>query len=361
MQSTHWRGRRLVWHTVKQKETAHNSSEIIIYGNLSGLSSQKQGKSFSVGPVPIFVVGVILCSTIFHAGWNIVAKKGSDSWTTILKILATIGLPAILAATCIELFSHSLIRLVWPFLMLSCCSQAVYFLGLTFGYRAGDLGVVYPITRALPVIFLGIFDLVRTIAPSVEGWIGLILIAAGCLVIGQTSRLPVSSDRVGLRARLLHPSVGWASVAAVGTVGYTAFDKLSAEVLYRESGRGLFDAINYGLWEFAITTVFYTASLWLIMQRNGKKIRVGATTLFRAFFSDWRIAVAGGSMFIAYSLVLWAYQLSERASYVIALRQFSIVLGVVAGTFLMRERAGFARITAALVIVGGIILISMAA
>ena len=65
-------------------------------------------------------------------------------------------------------------------------------------------------------------------------------------------------------------------------------------------------------------------------------------------------------MFIAYSLVLWAYQLSERASYVIALRQFSIVLGVVAGTFLLREKAGFARITAALVIVGGIILISMA-
>jgi drug/metabolite transporter (DMT)-like permease len=72
----------------------------------------------------------------------------------------------------------------------------------------------------------------------------------------------------------------------------------------------------------------------------------------------WKFPLFGGvAMFGAYWLILWAYQISPQASYVVALRQFSIVLGVVTGSFLFREPARGLRISASLIIVVGIVLI----
>ena len=331
--------------------------------------------------MPPFAAGVVLFSTILHAGWNLIAKRRSDSWTTILLILVVISAPGLLIAVAAELFAARLLPHVWPLLLGAGGAQAVYFLGLTLGYRAGDMGVVYPVTRALPVLFLGGFDLARNLSPSPAGWIGLTLVAAGCIVIswGAGAEGMAAADgaapagrRASVRGRLarrLHPTVGWAAVAAAGTVGYTAFDKLAAEVMRRELGGGLSDAFRYGMWEFVISTVLY-AGLLAAAQRIAARRRrpaspnAGASRpprrfRWRAAF-DWRTAAAGCSMAGAYTLVLWAYQLSERASYVVALRQFSIVLGVAAGAVLMRERAPGVRIGAAVVIVAGIALVGAA-
>ncbi len=313
-----------------------------------------------------FAAGIVLFSTILHAGWNLVAKQRSDSWTTILRILAAISVPGLLIAVSTELFAARLLPHVWPLLLGAGCAQAVYFLGLTLGYRAGDMGVVYPVTRALPVLFLGGFDLVRSLSPSPIGWLGLALVAAGCIVISWAAGADRGEAVRGRFARRLHPTIGWAAVAAAGTVGYTAFDKLAAEVMRRESGGGLIDAFRYGLWEFVISTVLYAALLAAAMRMNARRrsapppAAAASRPSWRLAAVDWRTAAAGFSMFGAYSLVLWAYQLSERASYVAALRQFSIVLGVAAGAVLMRERAPVVRIGAAVVIVAGIALVSAA-
>ncbi|MCB8945766.1 MAG: hypothetical protein H6658_18615 [Ardenticatenaceae bacterium] len=69
-------------------------------------------------------------------------------------------------------------------------------------------------------------------------------------------------------------------------------------------------------------------------------------------------AFAGFCMFGAYALILWAYQLVSW-SYVVALRQFSIVLGVVVGTYLFREPAPGWRIGMASLIVLGVGFISV--
>jgi drug/metabolite transporter (DMT)-like permease len=65
-------------------------------------------------------------------------------------------------------------------------------------------------------------------------------------------------------------------------------------------------------------------------------------------------------VFGAYWLVLFAYQLSPYASYVLALRQLSIVIGAVAGTVLFHEPARGLRVGAALVILAGAACIALA-
>jgi len=59
----------------------------------------------------------------------------------------------------------------------------------------------------------------------------------------------------------------------------------------------------------------------------------------------------------SYGLILWAYQLAEHAGYVVAFRQFSILIGVVIAIFWFREKGAPLRFTAACIMVGGLILI----
>ena len=62
----------------------------------------------------------------------------------------------------------------------------------------------------------------------------------------------------------------------------------------------------------------------------------------------------GVLIYTAYGLVLWAYQLSWQISYVVALRQFSIVIGVAIGVLFLGEAAPAPRIAGAVVIVAGV-------
>lgn len=324
--------------------------------------------------MPPLAVGVVLLSTVMHVVWNLAAKQHSADWSGMLRLLATVSIPGVLILLWAELFTTGLSVHVWPLVVGAGCCQGIYYLGLTLGYRSGDLSVIYPMTRALPVVFIGVFDLVRRLNPSVFGWAGLFIVAIGCIFISR------SGDRVGTgeggrvrSVRRIDPAVGWAVIAAAGTVGYTVLDKIAAEILLSENGSGLVDALHYGLWEIVIATVVYAPMLLVAMRISLRRsgIRGMATSVAevrsvpqQAGAAEptrrWKIAPIGICMFAAYALVLWAYQLSERASYVVALRQFSIVLGVLASVVLMREQAPFVRIVSAIVITAGIALVSVA-
>jgi uncharacterized membrane protein len=57
--------------------------------------------------------------------------------------------------------------------------------------------------------------------------------------------------------------------------------------------------------------------------------------------------------------MLWAYQLSAIASYLVGLRQVSIVIGVVLAIWIFHEPALKLRISAACLITAGVICISL--
>jgi uncharacterized membrane protein len=56
---------------------------------------------------------------------------------------------------------------------------------------------------------------------------------------------------------------------------------------------------------------------------------------------------------------LWAYQLGRHASYVVAFRQFSIVIGVVIAFVIYKERGVAVRILATVLITAGLILVGL--
>ncbi|MCL5275137.1 MAG: EamA family transporter [Chloroflexi bacterium] len=281
-------------------------------------------------------------SVFIHAGWNLLAHARRSDGMLLLRSSLITGAFGLLPVLFLELRGPAFPIQVWGLLALTGLCQAVYFFGLTKGYSSGDFTVVYPLARALPVLFLAFVDLARGRIPSPLGWAGMGLVVAGCALA------PLESLRNATLARYRNRALLWALVTALGTVGYTAIDKIAAEAL----PPGPLSAARYGVLETIATVPF----LWLALRMGGQRLLERTTAV------KWRwAAVAALFIFGAYFLILWAYQLSPYASYISALRQFSIVIGVAVAAVILREPARLLRIGAALIIVAGIVCIAFAA
>ncbi len=289
--------------------------------------------------MPLLPFVIVLLSTFMHAGWNLLARqqRGRDITLPLLLIISVVGLlPAIL----IEWQTGSILPTIWPYTLLAACFQAMYYFGLFKGYHQGEFTVVYPLARSLPVLALTLADVIQGDVPTVMGWVGMGLIALGCLLA------PLESWRSFALARYWNKTTIWILITATGMMGYTLVDR-SAAALLRP---GADTALRYSFWE----TVATAGAYWLLLQLMRLPIiQIQGRT-------DWaRAALASVLMFGAYSLVLWAYQMPVPVSYIVALRQFSIVLGVIAGAILFHEPAPRWRISMALLIVVGVMLISV--
>ena len=333
--------------------------------------------------MPPLAASLVLFSTLLHASWNLLAKRGSGSPVLFPRVLLALAVPGLLFGLLGEWRGAALLPEIWPFLLVAGAFQAAYFLGLTMGYRAGDVSLVYPLVRALPVLLVGVFDVLRGQVPGAAGWLGLALVLAGCLLVAAPPR-PLRTPRTvaaGTRgaasdesrgaevpspgrdrlARRWHgAAIGWAVIAALGTVGYTVADKLAADAISAAGRAGAGAAFRYGSWEFAITTAYFLPLLALadrIRPRPAGSASPAPPSARQA--ARWPAVVAiAVLMYVTYALVLWAFQLSWQTSYVVALRQFSIVAGVVGGALLLGEPARALRMTGGAVIVAGVAAIT---
>lgn len=285
-------------------------------------------------------VTLILTSCTMHAGWNLMIRghAGAARMRFVARMLLVAAAAGLVPATVSELLARSLTGRAWLCVAGSGACCGAYYYALARAYGSSDFTVVYPVARSLPVLLIAAADVLRGRMPSPLGWAGLVLVVGGCFL----APLHAFGD-VRLR-RYLNRGVAWMALTAMGTVGYTLLDKLAAEAVTP----GAATAARYGYFFFLGSYVTYVALVKLFpvgRDRPGRPIA-------------WRPAVVAGVLnFGAYWLVLWAYQLARRASYVVALRQFSIVLGVVAAFAIYREKGLFVRLAGTLLIAAGLVLI----
>jgi len=289
--------------------------------------------------VSAFVIAIVLVSTFFHAGWNLLARySGSESifYKRMLIITMVAGfLPAVIS----EILTTSMTQLAWFCVLGSGVCAAIYLYGLARAYATTDFTIVYPIARALPVVFIAIIDVLRGRYLTPLGWVGIGLVVTGSVFVPQ--------QRFGdFRIKnYLDTAVIWMIIAALGTVGYTFLDKIAAEVV--QSGPDT--AARYGYFYFAISFFPYT-----LLLRSYKPVQKKGVN------HQWLLAGLGAIFgFSAYWLILWAYQLSPVASYIVAFRQFSIIIGAVLAFILFKEKGFAVRISGALCITSGLILIAL--
>ena len=287
-----------------------------------------------------FTVALVLVSTLMHAGWNLMARRYKTEpgqfFSKMLLVIASVGLvPAALS----EILTHSLNLEAWFCVAGSGICCGFYFFCLSRAYASSDFTTVYPVARALPVLLVGIGDVLRGRYPTELGWLGMLLVIFGCFLA------PLYSFRDLHVRSYFKPQILWMLLTALGTVGYTLLDKVASEVVLQGPGT----AARYGYVYFLVSYLAYGAFSRAFQQD-------------RIFFStvNWGISIFAACMtFGAYWLVLWAYQLSQRASYIVAFRQFSIVIGVILAFAIFREKGVVIRLAGTLMIASGLLLIGL--
>lgn len=272
------------------------------------------------------VFAIILLGAALHATWNAVVKGGADKLLTTCMIASVASLIALAATPFLVLPA----RESWPFIGASVILQVLYFVLVASTYRIADMSQTYPIMRGtapLLVATVSVFVLAEPLSTS--AWLGIAVISLGILSMALA---PSSGQRKGLVLALINAGV---------IAGYTLIDGLGV----RKSGA----PVAYTLWIFLLTGV--PLATWALASRR---------TLFCDYLAlNWRLGVVGGVGTIAsYGLALWAMTAAPIAT-VSALRETSILFGVVISAWVLKERLTRVRIVAACVIAAGAMVLRL--
>jgi drug/metabolite transporter (DMT)-like permease len=286
-----------------------------------------------------FVIVLVLCSSIMHASWNLLARHKGTETVFFFRMITVVIVAGFIPAVISEAIVHSLPVKAWICVIGAGSFCGFYFFCLARSYESSDFTIVYPIARSIPVLLVGIGDLLRGREISLIGWLGMSLIVIGCFLIPLRSIGEFHLNRYVNRSNL------WMLLTALGTVGYTLLDKTASEVVLQ----GPATAARYGYFFFLFAYISYLLWLWISRTERPliKKI-------------DWRLPALSGLLnFTSYWLILWSYQLMQQASYILAFRQTSIAIGVVAAFVIYKEEGRIPRLTGMFILSTGLILIAL--
>ena len=277
------------------------------------------------------VVAAVLVAALTHASWNAVAHGIRDQ----LLAFTLVGGGGTLCGLLLACFAPLPAAGAWPALLCSTVLHVLYQLLLMRSFQMGEFGQMYPIARGTAPLVVTVLAAVF-VHETPGGWqiAGVLLSSAGLVGVALW----------GLRGRRESggPSQWPALTAAVCTglaiASYTVVDGVGV----RASG----------------TTLGYIA--WLMML-EGLAIPAYALATRRGALAAQLRPVAlrgllGGALSVAaYGLVLWAQTRAPLAP-VAALRESSIIAGAAIGALFFKERFGWPRTAASVLMVGGIAL-----
>jgi len=282
-------------------------------------------------------VVLVVIASVLHALWNFLFKKCYDKHVFAWLMLSEAALICLPMLALSEEPSLPLLGLVCA--VVGGLMGAFHFLLLGLAYRVGDLSRVYPLARGLmPVFTLAWAVVFLGERPSSLGLTGIALVVMGIYVLhlreasskGLVEPLRALRDRASQLAILL--SLVLSVMALVDKVGISVVDLAIYMPLI-----------------YTLRPAFLTP--YVLYAKKGR-IRAG----WRA--DKQAILVAGAACPLNYLMILYVMRTVE-VSYVVALRQLSVVFGVLMGCTLLGESYGRVRLAGSILIFLGAFLISL--
>ncbi|MDX3928665.1 MAG: DMT family transporter [Shinella sp.] len=277
--------------------------------------------------MPLDVIAFVLLGAALHAIWNAIVKSGSDKSLDAAMIALGAGLVGLAFLPFVPLPNTEAL----PFILASACLQFAYFQLVAAAYRAGDIGLVYPLMRGVaPLIVASTSGLVLGEHLSAGALTGILVISAGVLTLAFEAR------HGGRHAILL------ALANAVVIAGYTFVDGAGARI----SG----NAISYTLWMSLLPPVLLFG--WAVSRRGG------AAVVNHIRRNWWRGLLGGAGSIASYGLALWAMTRAPVAT-VAALRETAILFALLISVVVLKEKASIWRYIAGGVIAAGVLVLRL--
>jgi drug/metabolite transporter (DMT)-like permease len=280
-----------------------------------------------------FVYGSVLAAALMHAVWNALIKRSPD---TLLTTIGISGAAALLAALLLPWLTPPAPASL-GYLLTSLLLQVLYMRLVARIYRVSDMSISYPVMRGTAPLVVAVVSLVLfQDAPGPGALAGVGIVCLGILCIG----LPIGAAAQGSPQR--RGGLGLAFLNALVIAGYTLVDGLGARV----SGA----PASYVLWIFLLQG---TVMVLMALPRRARDL--GA--YLRQY---WMIGLVGGfGSVISYGVALWAMTLAPIAV-IAALREISILFGILIAGLFLGERLTAPRIVGACVLMLGVIVLRLA-
>lgn len=274
------------------------------------------------------VILLVLGAALLHATWNIIVKGGSNKlYETALNALGG-GLGAMFFLPFLSLPD----RACWGLLALSCCCHLTYYLCVAATYRVADLSLGYTIMRGTAPMLTAFAMTLLGVPLGLYGWGGVLLLCSGIFALALEQRLHHRGTLKGILYALRTSFV---------IMGYTLSDGFGA----RLSG----DSVSYTCWIFFLNIFPLHIYIFARYGRDYLHYLKG-----RAI-----VGLTGGLCGLgSYGIAIWAMTLAPIAL-VAALRETSVIFGMIMAVIFLGEKLNFLRIMAIILVVCGAILVRL--
>jgi uncharacterized membrane protein len=257
-----------------------------------------------------------------HAAWTLLLARAPDTDAATAAALAI----AVVVFAPFAALSWDVEAEAVPYIALSAAFELGFFAFLALALRAGEVGIVYPLSRGVaPVLVLLVGVVALGIDATAAQAVGVGLVATGVLLARGFDGHASARDSA------------YALACGACIAGYTLTDSY-----------GLDYAAPVPYLELVMIPVVLVYVPVVARVRGG--VRRAATP---------RIAVAAVCIFGAYALVLAALERAPAAP-VAALRETSVVFATAFAAVFLGEPAGARRVAGAAVVVAGITVLALA-
>jgi drug/metabolite transporter (DMT)-like permease len=287
-----------------------------------------------------FEIALVLLSALLHAGWSVSIKSSPDplAFNLVQAWFAPVVGLALLPWIDFGALPRSL--LAWS--AASGIAHAVYFYWLTRAFEQGDMSLVYPISRSAPAFVPLVAVPLLGESLSLGGAAGIAVVVLGMWAVYGSGQLD--------RTAVLAPGTRFALLTLAASVAYSLLDKRGMSQLAELPWTSPVPraVVFYLLLHFTLVLVFTP----MVLRKRSLPALLSAVRQELV-----RGTAASVVSFVGYGLILAALA-TAPVSYVVAVRQTSVLFAVALSVVWLRERPGPLRVLGAVATVVGVALIA---
>ena len=284
---------------------------------------------------------IVLLSAAMHAFRNFFNKKALDKQAFVwwYEVFGLIFFTPLFLFTLLHEGTNTHISIA--FIFLSGFVHFIYWYFLSKALEKGDLSLIYPIMRSSPALVLIFSIAILGEDVSALGVTGILLVAIGVYTINMESLALFELFRP-FRSMTRDRAIRFAFLTLFSVACYTLVDKIAVSQMHPVIFAYIYPWISLSLFSGYIFKAKSSGVLkkeWAL--HKGSILVCGVLSIF------------------GYFLILQAFTM-ERMSYVVGLRQLSIVFAVLLGGHLLKEKNKKIRIASSIIIFLGAYLITVA-
>ena len=287
---------------------------------------------------------LVLTAALVHATWNYFLKKANATrpfWWLVYIITAVVTVPALFLYDPQAL--SNITPIGWLVIVLSAPIHVIYGQVLQIGYKKSDYSIVYPTARGTgPLITVLSAVLILGNRPTLWGWVGSALILMAIVLLAMPHKEDQQTQSLRIRTGIF-----WGSLTGCFIAGYSFCDAWAVQ-----QATGL-TPLSFYFPSIAVRAIVFAP--FIVNHADWKKESREILTTPRLLKA---LAVVTVGSPLAYILVLYAMTMAPLA-YVAPTREVGMMIGVVLGGLLLKERLSVTRMTGVIGMTLGVILVGL--